>query len=141
MNATHQLAEFLVVAWRLGASSDRIPTSHGILDRALKKLQEAGDLPDWTSERLHFIDSRVGLQCVELPDILEWAQRAQLTTAPNPSYESTQVQISQWLAEEMVADLDMQMENIQEVGKRLEDAVNQAKSELENFEFTQIEEY
>jgi hypothetical protein len=141
MDISHRLAELLVVAWRLGADTDRIPTSHGILDRALKKVHDTGNLPDWARDRLHFTDSRVGLQCIELPGVLEWAQRSQLTTAPNPSYESTQVQISLWLAETMVDDIGLTVDELKKLGGRLASAVDEAKQELDEFEFTQIEEY
>lgn len=141
MNTSHRLAELLVVAWRLGTDSDRIPTSHGILDRALRSVHGADALPKWAVDELHFTDSRVGLQCVELPAILEWAQRSQLTTAPNPSYESAQVQISPWLAESMVDDLDLTMDELKSLGGHLAKAVEEAKRELNEFELTQIEEY
>ena len=89
--------EVLIISWILGGESDRdrIPTSHGILDRALKAAVDHGAFPPWIREELTFVDSRIGLQCVELPSLLNWAQRAQLTTAPNPTYHSTQVQISE----------------------------------------------
>ena len=77
--------ELLIASWILGEGGDRIPASHGILDRALKIAVEREAFPDWFREELHFVDSRVGLQCVELPELLDWAQTALLTTAPNPS--------------------------------------------------------
>ena len=86
--------ELLIASWILGGGDNQIPTSHGILDRALKAAVEDKTCPPWFRAQLHFVDSRIGLQCVELPALLDWAQRAQLTSAPNPSYQSTQVQIS-----------------------------------------------
>ncbi|MCG8652861.1 MAG: hypothetical protein MI861_23680, partial [Pirellulales bacterium] len=140
-DSAHRLAELLVVAWRLGTGEERIPTSHGILDRALRGLHDANALPQWTKDELHFTDSRVGLQCVELPDILEWAQRSQLTTAPNPSYESTQVAISDWFAESLLDDLELSREEAVDLGKQLSDEVVKVKTELSKFECSQIEEY
>jgi hypothetical protein len=141
MHPTHRLAELIVVAWKLGGEGDRIPTSHGILDRALKDVWDSGDVPDWAASALHFADSRVGLQCIELPDVLEWAQRSQLTSAPNPSYESTQVQISTKLAERFVKDLSITVEQAKQFGERLRSATQKARRVLAAFEFEPIEDY
>ena len=81
MNDIHRLAQLIAACWRVSGESSRIPTSHGLLDRALKATTETGDFPGMGAGKLHFVDSRIGLQCVEIPDVLEWAQRSQLTSA------------------------------------------------------------
>src|ERR1035437_6192946 len=81
-------SELLMSAWVLsGEQPDdmSMPSSHGVLDRALQAAFEQGAFPEWAREALHFADSRVGLRCVELPEMLAWAQSAQMTAAPNPS--------------------------------------------------------
>ena len=133
--------ELLIASWLLGTGGDRIPTSHGILDRALKTALERGAFPPWVRDQLNFVDSRVGLQCVELPELLDWAQRAQITSAPNPSYHSTQVQISDSAAQKMLSDLDVTEEDAIKWGKLLQEAVHNANSSVSAYPDLAIEEY
>lgn len=134
--------ELLIASWLLGTGGDRIiPTSHGILDRALKTVLEHDAFPPWVRDQLNFVDSRVGLQCVELPELLDWAQRAQITTAPNPSYHSTQVQISRKAAQQMLSDLDVTEEDAVRWGKLLQEAVHNANSSVSAYPDLAIEEY
>lgn len=133
--------ELLIASWLLGTGGDRIPTSHGILDRALKTALKHGAFPPWVHGQLNFVDSRVGLQCVELPELLDWAQRAQITTAPNPSYHSTQVQISRKAARQMLSDLDVTEEDAAKWGKLLQEAVHNANSSVSAYPDLAIEEY
>ena len=65
-------AELLIASWILGGDDDRIPTSPGILDQALEIAVEDEACPPWVRDQLHFVDSRIGLQCVELPALLDW---------------------------------------------------------------------
>lgn len=88
MTGRYDQAELLVALWKLGADGERMPTSHGILDRALKDVK--GQLPSKLSS-LTFSTTGVGLRCFELADILLAAQEAMLTSEPNPTYLSTQV--------------------------------------------------
>ena len=141
MHPTHRLAELLVVAWKLSDAGDRIPTSHGILDKALKTLEESSSMPAWAKKHLHFSNSRVGLQCIELPDILEWAQKSQLTSAPNPSYETMQIQISTLVAESFAEDLEIDSGELLKFGREFVEAVNEAKADASSFEYARIEEY
>lgn len=133
--------ELLVASWILGGDGDRIPTSHGILDRALKTVVAKSAYPEWLRDQLHFADSRIGLQCVELPSLLEWAQRAQLTTAPNPSYQSTQVQISRRAARRILPDLDVTEEQAIALGKLLREAVSEATNSVASYPNRTVEEY
>jgi len=53
MAGRYERAELLAALWRLGAGDeDRIPTSHGILDRALKEC--LASLPDVLRNGLSF---------------------------------------------------------------------------------------
>lgn len=133
--------ELLVASWILAGDGDRIPTSHGILDRALKTVIAKGAFPEWLREQLHFADSRIGLQCVELPSLLDWAQRAQLTTAPNPSYQSTQVQISPRAARRILPDLEVTEEQAAKWGKLLREAVSEATASIAAYPDRTVEEY
>ena len=135
------ISEILVASWVLAGSGERIPTSHGILDRALKEAVEHESCPPWVRENLHFVDSRIGLQCVELPSLLEWAQRAQLTSAPNPSYQSAQVQISNAAARDMVSTLDVSEKNAKLWGDQLRAIINKVSKSQSANSAVAIEEY
>ena len=134
--------EVLIISWILGGDDrDRIPTSHGILDRALRAAIERGAFPPWVREKLSFVDSRIGLQCVELPSLLNWAQRAQLTTAPNPTYHSTQVQISRAAARKILSELKVSEEEVVEWGEILREAVDAERESIIGYPESAIEEY
>jgi hypothetical protein len=141
MTGTHKLAQLLVSCWRLSGDSRKIPTSRGVLDRALKIACEQGNFPDWARTTLHFVDSRIGLQCVELPSILDWSQRSQLTTAPNPSYESSEIQISPRVASRLLSDLSVSDEEAKLWGEQLRSATKEAEKDLQKFETASIEDY
>jgi len=122
------LAELLVSCWKIGAGQAKIPTSHWILDRALKDLVDNGSLPDWARNSLHFVDSRIGLQCIELQGILEWAQGAQLTTAPNPTYRYAEIAISKEAASIFLRRLGITKTDAELWGSQLHDSVERAQA-------------
>jgi hypothetical protein len=105
MDRLHDVARLLVssLALATGEENRRIPTSHGILDRAIKDALNR--FPEWARKELHVADSRVGWQCVELPAILGWAQAAELTSAPNPYYRETELRVSQRVARTLLVRL------------------------------------
>ncbi len=140
---THMLdiSEFLVASWALTGGGERIPASHGILDRALKEAVQHEACPRWVRENLHFVDSRIGLQCVELPSILDWAQRAQLTSAPNPSYQSAQIQISKSAARNLASNLDVSEEKARLWGDHLRNLVDEFRGLTNANAAMAIEEY
>ena len=135
--------EVLITSWILAGEGDRdrIPTSHGILDRALRAAIERGAFPSWIREELNFVDSRIGLQCVELPALLNWAQRAQLTTAPNPTYHWTQVQISHSAARRILSEIEVSEEEAIEWGGILREAVDTERESMNDYPEPAIEEY
>ena len=137
------VAELLIASWILGGDDedDRIPTSHGILDRALELVVARGAFPPEVRDELHFVDSRVGLRCVELPEILVWAQRALLTTVPNPTYQSTQIQISPKAAHRILSELGHTAEDASKWGGLLRRAVDEVREEMHAYPEPAIEEY
>src|SRR5215831_8364988 len=105
MIETYNLAELIVASWKLANANERIPTSHAILDRALRDLVgQASDIPSWVRESLTFADTRVGLRCLELPEILDRAQESYLTSEPNPTYVSTAVKIDELVSLRILRD-------------------------------------
>ena len=104
-------SEVLVSSWALAGSGDRIPISHGILDRALEEAVRHESCPPWVRKNLSFVDSRVGRQCIELPTLLDWAQRAQLTNAPSPACHAAQIQISATVARKLLEHLEITEEH------------------------------
>ena len=135
MNGLHRLARLLICSWTLGETEGQdLPTSHGILDRALQLAREEGIFPEWAWTELHFADSRVGLQCVELPDILDWAQTAELTEVPNPSYRRTRIKIDQVTARRLLANLRVSEEEARRWGKVLHEKATLAVREFEPVE-------
>lgn len=135
------LAQLIISAWRLSGDDSRIPTSNGLLDRALRIAIEREAFPDKTREELHFVDSRIGLQCIELPSILDWAQRAQLTAAPNPSYQYSDIQVSDKVAKRLVNGLGITVEEATKWGKILREAVYSAEKEIRGYSNSPLEEY
>jgi hypothetical protein len=121
MRENRRLAEFIVAAWRLANGADvRMPTSHGILDRALEDLvRKEPEIPDWIKENLTFADTRVGLRCLELPNILDCAQESWLTSEPNPTYASTAIKVDELICRRMLRDLDISQDNAVRWGKLL----------------------
>ena len=136
MDRATELTQLIVSCWLIAAPGRPIPTSHGVLDRALRDLWGKEELPEWARGKLHFVDSRVGLQCVELPVILDRAQKAQLTAAPNPSYSVAEPRISQAMARRFLKKLNVAESDARRWGTELADAADRAADELETFELS-----
>jgi hypothetical protein len=133
MERLHDLASLLVACWTIATDNAKIPTSHGILDRALRDAFDQGAFPTWARKIMHFADSRIGLQCVELPSILKWAQIQELTTAPNPSYEFTEIRVSERVAKQLLKRLDVAEEDALSWGRLINEAIaNNRRSACEN---------
>jgi hypothetical protein len=121
MNENYRLAELIVAAWRLANGPGvRMPTSHGILDRALADLlRDEATIPAWVKSNLTFSDTRVGLRCLELPTILDCAQESFLTSEPNPSYAATVIKVDDLICKRMLRDLNIRTEDAIRWGERL----------------------
>jgi hypothetical protein len=121
-------AELLAALWKLAANEERIPTSHGILDRALKEC--IADLPAELQEGLTFGVTGVGLRCYQLPDILLAAQEAMLTSEPNPTYQSSIVTIDVGRAREIAVSYGLSTDAARAAGERLRSAVNSIRERI-----------
>jgi hypothetical protein len=125
------MSQLLICCWRLATDEKRIPTSHGLLDQALKEACEKGAFPKWMREKLHFVDARMGLQCVELPVMLNRAQEALLIENPNPSYQHTEVRINRNVALTLLSRNQISEEDALKWGQALLHSLNSAKAEAD----------
>lgn len=126
MASKYDHAELLAALWILGSDAERLlPTSHGILDRALEACR--ADLPQTLKDDLSFDVTSVGLRCHELPAILLAAQEAMLTSEPNPTYLSTIVTLEPSAAREIVVAHGLSSIAAQTIGRQLHAAVAKAK--------------
>ena len=116
MAGRYDQAELLAALWKLGAGDTMMPTSHGILDRALEGIRER--LPTEFAS-LSFSTTSVGLRCYELPDILLAAQEAMLTSEPNPTYLSTVVTLRQAEAAEIAVLHGLNVSEAVELGRAI----------------------
>jgi hypothetical protein len=123
MASFQEIAQLLISSWALDQEDLLIPVSDGVFDRALKTIADEGLLPGWASEALHFSNSRVGMRCVETPDILEWAQLALLTSVPNPTYQFTEVQVDARTASRLIQWLDVPEDQARRIGSRMREVV------------------
>lgn len=135
------ISEILVASWILADGEGRTPTSHVILDRALKETVSDESCHSRVRDSLGFVDSRIGLQCVELSSPLDWAQRAHPTSAPNPSYQSARIQISKGAAEKLMEDLGIDPDAIKTRGQVLRGHVQTASAAMRSDYAMEIEEY
>ena len=122
MRIYYELANFLLSAWRLGRPGVRLPTSHGILDRALEDAAPA--LPDRFKGKLTFVETPIGRLCRELPEILRAAQESYLTSEPNPTYKTAEVKLSAAAAFDLLDRLDIDVEVAKKFGERLSDSIH-----------------
>lgn len=129
----YDVAEFVVASWRLANGDQRIPTSHGILDRALHELVRSGsDIPDWVRDRLTFVDTRVGLRCLELPEILDSAQENGLTSEPNPTYVTTAIRVDNLICRRMLRDLGVSEASARRWGERIREIATELSQQDES---------
>lgn len=124
----YAVAELLTALWRLGAPDERMPSSHGILDRALFDLRD--HLPAALVGDLTFSRSSVGLRCLQLPAILLAAQEALLTSEPNPTYLSTQVTLDDDHARQIAVGAGLSTSEARRIGQLIKDAVHSVKEQI-----------
>lgn len=128
MSSRAESAALLTALWRLGSGGKRIPTSHGILDRALQASFES--LPDILKSNLSFGNTAVGLRCYELPDILLAAQEGLLTSEPNPTYLSTDVTMDESEARQIVLSFGLSTGAGREAGIKLVQATADIEKQM-----------
>jgi hypothetical protein len=129
MRNSYERAELLTALWRLGADGERMPTSHGILDRALSDQRHT--LPHALLDGLTYSVTGVGLRCLELPDILLAAQEAMLTSEPNPTYLSTMVTLDEEAARQIVLSHGISTAQARSLGQGFRHAVDRLTGTLE----------
>ena len=122
----YERAELLIALWKLGADGSPMPTSHGILDRALENSLDA--LPATLVDGLSFSVTGVGLRCLELSDILLAAQEAMLTSEPNPTYLETLVTLDEQEARQIVLQYDISTAQARAYGRELRSSVDGLKA-------------
>jgi len=127
MSNLYELAEFLVASWRLANPDMKMPTSHGILDAALDRVKDK--LPERFRGKLTFGNTRVGFRCYELPQILYCAQANLLTSEPNPTYLTTEVQISDETALVLLYRRHLDPNDAENFGKELRERVEEVLQE------------
>jgi len=125
---SYERAELLTALWRLGADGALMPTSHGILDRALSDKRDV--LPGALVDGLTFSVTGVGLRCLELPEILLAAQEAMLTSEPNPTYLSTVVTLDEEEARQIVLSYGLSTMQAREIGGGLRETVDRIRAPL-----------
>lgn len=128
MKVHYELAEFLVAAWRLARPGARLPTSEGVLDRAL--AQSNVKMPRRFARALTFVETPIGRLCVDVPDILRAAQESYLTSEPNPTYKTSEVKVSAGEAKELLRDLGLEIDEARGFGKALSEAIDSELSAL-----------
>jgi hypothetical protein len=138
MARLQDIAELLLASWVLSdedpADATPLPANQGVLDRALQQAIQNGAFPPSWQKRLHFVDSRVGLKCVELPSIIAVAQSAQFTSDPNPSYETTRSKVRLRAARALLRrHQEISEAQVKSWGEALHKAVADAKRTLEQF--------
>lgn len=121
----YDYAELIAALWKLGAAQERMPTSHGILDRALESVQPS--LPEEYRKGLTFGITSVGMRCFELPDILLAAQDALLTSEPNPTYLTTEITLSEGSARQIIVRNGLSTAEAREIGKNLKAHVDELR--------------
>lgn len=127
-----RMADILISAWILAGTTEhgrrprRLPTGQGILDRALKKAIDSGNFTD-EFRQLRFVETRIGTRCPELRSLLSWAQAADQTTDPNPSYDTTEAKVSADVARRVLHELDIDADNALAWGQALFRAIEDEK--------------
>jgi hypothetical protein len=122
MQIHYEFANFLVSAWRLARPGVRIPTSHGILDRALEEL--AAELPERFRGKLTFVETPIGRLCLELPEVLRAAQESYLTSEPNPTYKTAEVKVSAAAAFDLLDRLEIDIADAKGFGIKLSSCID-----------------
>lgn len=130
MDRLHDVARLLISSLVLAKDTEgkRIPTSHGLLDKAIQ--DSLAYFPAWAKEEIHMADSRVGLRCVEVPEILGWAQAAELTSAPNPYYREMELNASPYVAGVLLKRLGVSVNEGRELGQALLRSIEHSKQQL-----------
>ena len=123
-----ELAQLVVASWIIANEAEKeIPSGDGVFDLALKKASSDPAFPEWGRAMLHFVDSRFGLQCLEVETLLSVAGKAKLTTDPNPHYVRTEVATTPRVARWLLSRLNVSTEAAERIGRALRMGVLEAE--------------
>ena len=124
-----RLTELLYSCWIISSEEETvkeaIPTGGGVLENGLRDAVSAGAFPDWARQQLHFVETDMGLTCIELPYIQKLATELKITADPNPSYTRTELRVGKPLARRCLARLNLAEEDAKRWGDILRKAVEQ----------------
>jgi hypothetical protein len=126
-----RISDILFSSWVLANDKEPLPTGNGILDRALEHVVRGGAFPEPMRKALHFVPTSVGWRCAELRSILAWAQAADQTTDPNPTYMMTQPKGGASVARGLLFDLGIPENEALEWGRALAAAIQRERSQME----------
>ena len=77
------------------------------LHHALKAVIDGGDVPEFISSRLRFVDSNIGLECVELPAMTKNARISGIIRdLPDWGFTRSQARISEEVARRMLREYE-----------------------------------
>jgi hypothetical protein len=119
------ISELVFCSWLLATRDSRLPSGAGILDRALERATKGTKCPPWVAPLLHFIDTDAGRECLELPRILEWARRSDLTAALNTTYRYAEIKITSAHARAVLDSLGVDEKEAVAWGHELQNAINE----------------
>ena len=120
MKLLTEFAEFLVASWRLANGDVRMPTRGGVLDYALQSSTDS--LPDRFKGFLTFGNTRAGLRCDELADIM-WQACAQLLVGPSDE-AGVRVLVDEDAARRLLLRRDLEAAEAVRFGARLRGAIS-----------------
>lgn len=124
-----EIGDVLMSSWTLAVGNSRgLPTTNGVLDRALLTAINEGNFP-LDFQDLVFVRSRVGLRCPELNRALSWAQAAEETTDPNPSYLTTTTKFSKDVAVTILDEFGIDVDEARKWGLALAHAIKEQEEE------------
>lgn len=126
-----RISDILFSSWVVANGKESIPTGLGILDHALEDVVSQGAFPEDVRRSLHFVPTSVGRRCAELRSILAWAQAADQTSDPNPTYMTTQPKAQPSVARGILYDLGISEADARSWGKALATAILRERSRLE----------
>ena len=84
-----------------------IPTNNQELDRSIKHIVDKKQINNSISRKLHFSDSRKGLVCIELENILLIGNNLGLITPTDPDYLNYKFLISKNASKKILDKYDM----------------------------------
>jgi hypothetical protein len=129
-----RIADVIIGSWTIANPGAALPTGQGVLDRALKRVIEGGNFPEYVRKSLHFVPTTVGTRCAELRAVLVWAQAAEQTSDPNPSYMVTKPKGSHKAALGLLYDADVEEEDALRWGHALAEAIKTENQRLGEFQ-------